>query len=368
MKIIKVAIAGTVGLPAKYGGFETLTENLVSHHDGRNLAYSITVYCSRKHYRSPTKNFGSAALHYFNLNANGGQSILYDAASIFHAATILKCEVILLLGVSGAIFIPLVKCFSRAKIITNIDGIEWRRDKWNKFARWFLRFSERVAVKFSDSLITDNEAIFDYVMAQYQVNSKVIAYGGDHAVSVDASADYTLPTTEDYALTICRIEPENNIESILVAASKQAALHFIIVGNWSNSNYGQALKSKYSSFDHIHLLDPIYSTPILKTLRTRAALYVHGHSAGGTNPSLVEAMHFALPIIAFDCSFNRNTTENQARYFSDSDSLVSLLNNISASELHEVGNCMSKIAATKYTWETIAGAYWDLISSLGRRA
>ena len=129
-----ISIIGTVGVPANYGGFETLAENLVKFHDAASLKSSLTVYCSSKSYPSKESTYLSARLKYVPLNANGAQSIPYDIVSLFSAVWN-RSDVILLLGVSGAIALPLVRLFSSARIVTNIDGIEWRREKWQTFVR-----------------------------------------------------------------------------------------------------------------------------------------------------------------------------------------------------------------------------------------
>ncbi|WP_252371300.1 DUF1972 domain-containing protein, partial [Escherichia coli] len=198
--------------------------------------------------------------------------------------------VVLVLGVSGAVVLPIVKLFSRAKIITNIDGLEWKRDKWRKLARCFLKFSEFLAVKYSDVVITDNQAISDYVLEEYGNTSSVIAYGGDHSLITSAVnlPKYSAP----FYLTICRIEPENNIHIILEAFS-QTNHNLKLIGNWHSSIYGKELFEKYSRFSNIELIHPIYELEKLYVLRETCCGYIHGHSAGGTNPSLVEAMHFS---------------------------------------------------------------------------
>ena len=124
--------------------------------------------------------------------------------------------------------------------------------------------------------------------------------------------------SENYAFKVCRIEPENNVHLILEAFYKYPLLNIVLVGNWNNSVYGKQLKLQFESFENIYLLEPIYDQNILNQLRSNCYLYIHGHSAGGTNPSLVEAMYLELPIIAYDINYNRETTSNKALYFKDS--------------------------------------------------
>jgi hypothetical protein len=171
-----ISIIGTAGIPANYGGFETLAENLVAN----NLSpVQYTVFCSAKMYKTRLDTYKGAALKYVNLSANGMSSILYDLICMLCS---LRSDVMLILGVSGSIFLPFIRLLYRGKIITNIDGIEWKRDKWNKLARLILRISEWAAVKFSDAVIGDNQGIIDYVAREYQINAVLIEYGGDHVV------------------------------------------------------------------------------------------------------------------------------------------------------------------------------------------
>jgi glycosyltransferase involved in cell wall biosynthesis len=354
-----VSIVGTVGLPANYGGFETLVENLVNYHNDLSLSASITVYCSSKSYPFKTQSFLSAQLKYLPLNANGPQSIAYDIVSLFSAVWN-RSDVILLLGVSGAIALPFVRILTSARIVTNIDGLEWRRDKWQGFAKRFLRFSEKMAVHFSHEVITDNAAIADYVQRTYGLVSHVIAYGGDHAINVEATsvAEYNLP--EKYIFSVCRIEPENNVHVILESFSKLEQHPLVMVGNWNNSEYGRFVRKRYATYKNIILIDPIYDLGKLKTLRNQAKFYIHGHSAGGTNPSLVEAMHFGKPVVAFDCSFNRFTTENKALYFNNVDNLVGLITSLG--DAGKIGFEMLEIAKRRYTWHKVAQEYFDVLN------
>lgn len=355
----KIAIVGTVGIPANYGGFETLVENLAKYHEASSLDVPLTVYCSKNSYATHKQFHFSARLRYIPLHANGIQSILYDAWSLLSAVRH-RHSVILLLGVSGAIALPLVRLISSARILTNIDGIEWRREKWRGLAKHFLRFSEMIAVRLSHEVISDNGAIAEYVTETYGVKSHVIAYGGDHAECIGAVQveEYALPKT--YGFSVCRIEPENNIEMIVEAFSKLTAFSLIMVGNWTNSEYGRSIRERFSNYRNLYLLDPIYDLGKLKSLRSKMSFYLHGHSAGGTNPSLVEAMHFGKPVLAFDCAFNRNTTENRAGFFKSSEDLIALISDIDAPSAQKMGEEMLEIAKRRYTWEIIAKQYFSL--------
>ncbi len=361
-QMLNSAILGAVGVPANYGGFETLADNLVRYHDAASLKSSLTVYCSSKSYPSKEPIYLSARLKYLPLNANGVLSIPYDIWSLLSAVW-QRNDVILLLGVSGAIALPLIRLVSSARIFTNIDGIEWRREKWQGLAKFFLRFSEKMAVRFSHAVIADNYSIAEYVKQAYGVDSHVIAYGGDHAIRVDAIPVDELVLPEKYAFSVCRIEPENNVNLVLEAFSALKSQALLMVGNWNNSDYGRTLRKKYAACRNLLLLDPIYDLGKLKTLRSQATYYVHGHSAGGTNPSLVEAMHFGKPVLAFDCNFNRSTTEDRAFFFKTSEALEHLLQTMDETVAKRVGSNMLEIAQRRYTWRIVAQQYFSLIGA-----
>jgi hypothetical protein len=202
----KIAVIGSVGVPANYGGFETLVENLIGCDD-----FDFTVYCSRKHYSKRYQVYKNARLVYIPLDANGPMSLLYDTTSVLHGI-LSGHNRFLILGVSGALIIPIVSLlFPSIKFFTNIDGVEWRRAKWSGLAKRFLKFSERLAVNFSTAVIADNEAIASYVTETYGKNCITIPYGGDDGLESDSGADIVpikLPFLNDYCLSLCRIEPE----------------------------------------------------------------------------------------------------------------------------------------------------------------
>jgi glycosyltransferase involved in cell wall biosynthesis len=149
----------------------------------------------------------------------------------------------------------------------------------------------------------------------------------------------------------------------LEAFSKLKSQALVMVGNWNNSEYGRGLREQYDACKHLYLLDPIYDLGKLKSLRSQASYIVHGHSAGGTNPALVEAMHFGKPVLAYDCNYNRSTTEDQALFFKSSDELARLLETIEPTEAEEIGRKMREIANRRYTWKVVADEYFSLLTN-----
>jgi len=356
-----ISIIGTNGLPANYGGWETLVDHLTKH---LNQDFKITVYCSAPNYEDKIPSINGVDLKYISLNANGWQSIPYDFVSMFKAS---GDDIILVLGISGCIALPLLKWMTKSYIVVNIDGLEWKRAKWNWCIKKFLKISEFFAVCFSDCVIADNKIIQEYISSEYNRSSYLIPYGADHVKTYELTDDLLQKfkfLNSEYAFKVCRIEPENNLDMILSVFSKNPSINLVIVGNWSKSNYGTQLKQRYSKFDNLHLLDPIYEQDLLNQIRSNCKFYVHGHSAGGTNPSLVEAMYLGLPIFAYGVNFNRETTFHKAAYFQTTKELIHLLNNMDSPELNTLGAQMKVIAKQHYTWSSISDKYRDVFLGL----
>ena len=352
----KVAIIGTNGLPGHYGGWDQLVNHLTIQ---LRQCFNFVVYTSFYNSKHGVSKINGAEIVLIKLKANGFQSILYDIVSIIHA--IRRCDVLYICGVSGCLFLPYTKRFNK-KIILNPDGLEWKRNKFSFLEKLFLKISERVGIKYSDVVIADNEKISEYIKKTYNVNSSLIEYGGDHVIYNSPLRPATQKiyniSPKKYAFIVCRIEPENNIDLIL-DAFRGSQIILVVVGNWTFSRYGKTLRKQYENYGNIRLLDPIYNQNKLDELRNNCLVYMHGHSVGGTNPSLVEAMNLGLFIISYDTGFNRVTTENKALYFNSSKQLGKLLIAINENKIDvaKYSNQMKIIAARRYVWKKITEQY-----------
>lgn len=358
--IFDLAIIGTAGLPPRYGGFETLADHLVRRLAGCNkivVAHSLVDSTQRN------VDYLGAILSGFNWKANGWQSIFYDIHSLLRLVP--KSRTILILGVSGCLFLPIVRLiWPQVRLVTNLDGAEWRREKWGLPHRAFLRLSEWAAVRFSHVVVADNEAIRQYLRDALCAESELIAYGGDADIDVP-TVDVNIPAAVDgkpYFFSVCRIEPENNIHVIAEAFSRLPKQRVVLIGNWNASEYGKNIRLRYSGSLNLILLDPIYDRLVLDKLRRGARAHVHGHSAGGTNPTLVEAMSAGLAALCFDVSYNRHTTHGQAFYWSNVDELVGLIKSVDTNSLKECAAEMKRIADEHYTWEKIAHRYREVLN------
>lgn len=360
----KVALIGTNGIPAKYGGFETLTEYLAKN---LNEEYEVLVYCAKTPRENRLKVYNNSKLIYLPFKANGWQSMIYDAVSICHA--LLIADVLIILGFSGVLAFPLKALFKK-KIVFNIGGIEWKKVRGNKsFApieislkKWF----ERICVCFSDVIIVDNQVLFDYVKDVYNRDSVLAEYGGDHAKyeSIDNKLieKYSF-MAGDYDVSVSRAQEDMNIHILLDAYREVPTRNLVIVSNWDTSEYGMKLKIAYKNkYPNIFLQDAVYNLAELNAIRSNGKIYFHTHSLCGTAPSLTEAMYLGLPIICFDVDTNRATTEGKSIYFDDSLSLKRIVSKLDNKTINQLGKEMRRIAVNRYTWNRIVSLYKECIA------
>lgn len=344
--IQRIAVVGTRGVPGRYGGFETLAEQLARSFDPQII--QLGIYGQRSAY-APAERKGPFAGHkriWMPLDAGGMQSLLHDALQLFHASAA-RNDAILLLGTSGAWALPIIRLWNRkTRIITNIDGLEWRRGKFGKTAKILLKYLEKCAVRFSDGIIADNQALVPLVIETHGITPLLIAYGGDHIEVPDTE-------TRDFHFALSRIEPENNCAMILEAGRLSGA-PLTYVGNWQSTAYGKKLLDDFGGIGNLRLHPAVYDPDVLGKIRASAITYIHGHSVGGTNPSLVEALFHADHILAFDCSFNRATLEGEGAYFSSAAQLSELLRQDDSGRI--APTALARLR-NRYRWQTIAGEY-----------
>jgi glycosyltransferase involved in cell wall biosynthesis len=358
MHVSKIGIVGTVGVPSRYGGFETLAEQLARRIKPSQAV--LIVYCQRSAYPEvlslSDRCFASHRRVFVPFKANGPASMFHDALAMIHAALFVRVDVMLVLGYSGGWALPLVKLLRpKMRIVTNIDGMEWRRNKFDSLAKKVLRFLEWTAVRFSHFVIADNQGIAQIARDIYAIDPVLIAYGGDH--TIPEYENKSRLNCGSYYLSIARIEPENNCHVIL-AACEATGSPLIFVGNWDASEYGRRLKRLYSRSQTVKLLDPIYDQSELLPLRKQSIGYIHGHSVGGTNPSLVEALFHNDRVLAFDCPFNRFTLMNNGAYFCNIDSLTQLLSQGGAGKIKQRDLLVLR---DNYCWDNVVKSYLQVL-------
>ena len=363
---MKVAIVGIQGLPNQYGGFETLSEFLVKYLGNK---VDFTIYCSSVDQKGKPLEYKGAKLKYYNITSHGGKGILFDCISLVDAVRG-DFDVIVILGFGPGFVMPFLSKKTKDKIILNFGGLDWKRDKWSKKAQQVIKTCEKLLVRNSKIIVSDNSKIQDYVTESYHKPSELIAYGGNQA--------HRLPVTEElvskypflkakYAFEVARIQSDNNIEMLMQAFIKADKYPLVLVGNWNSTEYGRSIKAKYEHEKNLILLDAIYDKSILDVLRTNCYVYVHGHSAGGTNPSLCEAMYLGLPILAFSNGYNQGTTHNEAIYFKNADELARIICEITPNQLSAMQPKLKAVADACYRWEFIAEEYYKLFKKIANR-
>ena len=318
----RLAIVGCVGVPNVYGGFESFAEHVSPALRARGL--TVTVTCDRARYvHDLSPDFKGVRRLFIRMPANGALSPLHDLLAFVRV--VFSHDTVLVLGVSGGLFFPLfwlLALLSGSRVLVNIDGVEWRRTKFQRWRRRYLYLSDWLAQRFAHQVIYDNLALKRFL--HFPAKSHCIAYSGDHAAVAPAASTtpgWTRGSAASYALTVCRIEPENNCEMLIQGFLASRLGEYRFVGNWSASDYGRALRAKYAHEPRLRLMDPVYEAGPLHTMRQGCSHYLHGHAVGGTNPSLVEMLYFDCHILCFDCDFNRCTAETAAMYFRRSDDL-----------------------------------------------
>ena len=363
----KVFLVGVRGIPNRYGGFERLVEVLAPHLAARG--HDVTVFCegaAEQGWHSDT--WEGVHRRFVPVSASGARGTLqYDWRSF---GEIPRGSVALIFGYGTALFQMRLRARGVPHAV-NMDGIEWQRQKWSGNARRWLRFNEWIAVRLSDLLIADHPEIQRYLRESLGATSEMIAYGVDRS----STAGATLPAHpllaqlagRPYFLVIARPEPENQVHLLLEAYRRAGSgVDMLVVGNFDANDYGRGLQRDYPD---ARFAGPVYDLPVLDVLRRDARLYLHGHSVGGTNPSLIEAMAAGALVAAHDNPFNRWVLgESGGLFFRSADDLAALMAApLEPAQRAQVIQAAERTCEERYLWPQILGAYESVVDQLVAR-
>lgn len=362
---MKIAIIGTRGIPNEYGGFEQFADVLSQGLVKKGM--DVTVYCSANHNYKEKEYNGVKLIHKYdpeNKIGTAGQFI-YDLACMLDARK-RNFDIIYMLGyTSSSIWQKLI--FKRgAIVVTNMDGLEWMRSKYSKKVQNFLKYAEKLAIKYSDYLVADSIGIQKYLKNKYNTDSAYYPYGSYifENPELESIKKYNLLPYQ-YDVLIARFEPENNIEMVLEAFSKSSTKRqFVLIGNYKSTEFGIKMAEKFSFDKRIRFLGGIYDQNMLDNIRFYSNLYFHGHSVGGTNPSLLEAMGSSSLICYHKNDFNEAILEKDGFSFSTSDELSEIIDSKLKIENQKIiENNILKIKNI-YSWEIITNQYENYFKKL----
>lgn len=358
---MKIAILGTRGIPNHYGGFEQFAE-FFSVYLAENKQ-EVYVYNSHNHSFQEKTFKGVNILHQFDPEYKIGTvgQFIYDLNCILDSRK-RNFDIILQLGyTSSSVWSFLFP--KKPLIITNMDGLEWKRTKYSKPVQKVLQFAEKLAVNNSDYLIADSIGIQKYLQQKYNKDAAYIAYGAHQFSNPDLSVLNTYKVeNHNYNLILARLEPENNIETILdgIVLSKDK-MPVLVIGN-HQTKFGNYLKEKFKNSANIRFLGAVYNHNHLDNLRWFSNIYFHGHSVGGTNPSLLEAMASKAFIFAHNNDFNKAILKENAYYFSNAEEVKNLTLKIKKNDnLHLIENNFNAIES-EFNWDKINGKYLQLFT------
>ncbi|HEP1823949.1 TPA: DUF1972 domain-containing protein [Streptococcus suis] len=376
-----VFIIGSRGLPAKYGGFETFVQQLASHQQSERIHYHVACLSDTSHHQHSTY-LGADCFTINPPKFGPARVIAYDMMAITYVLKIIKDQQIerpifyILGNTIGGFIVPFAKKIHSVggTLFVNPDGLEWKRAKWAKPVQRYLKFSEKMMVKYADLIIADNEGIEDYIQSEYSAtNTRFIAYGTDLSPTKLTKeseqvrqyfTNWNIKEKEFY-LIIGRFVPENNyVIAIREFMASNTRRDLVIVANHEGSAYFQKLKDEtgFISDKRIKFVGTVYDQELLKYLRQECRAYIHGHEVGGTNPSLLEALAQTNENLVLGVDFNRKVALEGARYWSkESGSLSQLINQIDENaEAVELGEIAKKHMKDEYTWEKIVQEYEEL--------
>lgn len=342
----KIGVLGVRGLPATYGAFEQTISKLVEFND------KFKFYISTENSKRKEKYLNTRVERVFSVRAPGLGVIVYGL-SCFIKQYLKGVRVYLNFGYGLSPFFPFMKLMG-AKIICNVDGFEWRRHKWGSFAKKYFRTCEFAAARFADELIFDSQVIQRYYSIKYSRSGKLIYYGADNQKINKKNIGF-----ENYFLMVMRLEPENSVLEIVRAFNSSNSTNSLLIIGPTTNFFEANVMSLVEKDPRIKYLGPIYNRITLGEFRSNCSGYIHGHTVGGVNPTLVEACDYESPIIAIDTRFNREVLGNHALYFNNVFDLKTIFDRFELIEKPSV----PKLGA-EFKWEYISEKYFTILENM----
>jgi glycosyltransferase involved in cell wall biosynthesis len=362
---LNIAMIGTRGVPAAYGGFETAVEEI-----GKRLVvrgHRVVVYCRTGESRQRT-HLGMRLVHLPALKLKAAETLSHTALSVCHLAVNSKPDVALVFNAANAPFLPVLRgC--RVPTAVHVDGLEWKRGKWGRMGRRYYRSAEKAAVRWSDALIADAQGIADYYDERFGVPTELLTYGAPILESPghDRITGLGLEPRR-YHLVVARFEPENHVDMIVEGYHRSSGeLPLIVVGSAPYSaEYTRTVENLAAQDSRIRMLGSIWDQELLDQLYSNALTYVHGHSVGGTNPSLLRAMGGATSVLAFDVGFNREVVGAEGSFFGSSGTLRQYFDSAESNPQSHVllGQRLQRRAQQLYDWDDVTLGYEELSTRL----
>ena len=353
----RVAVIGTRGYPSYYGGFETAVRRLVP--SLADAGWDVTVYGRNGAQNDdPTRDPRVTVRQTRGIESKALSTLTYGFTSSVDAI-VRGTDVALVMNVANGFWLPLLR-LRGVRTVVNVDGIEWERAKWGKLARAVFRAGAWLTAKFADTIVVDAEAIGEYWRKNFGRESLFIPYGGDR----DASAEVPLDLRHrGYVLVVARFVPENTIAEFLGAAKILAREHdIVIVGS---SGYGGELEQLASQLadgnEKVRWLGHLSDDHLLHALWEHAGVYVHGHSVGGTNPALVQAMALGAPTVALDTVYNREVLgpDHTAFVAAEPSGIASAISTVlhDPEEQERMSALATERARARYSWRSVSAGY-----------
>ncbi len=370
---MKIAMIGTRGVPARYGGFETAIEEI-----GQRLVRDgdeVLVYCRGAEEAIP-RYLGMELVHLPAISAKALETLTHTFLSVLHLLFKRRdIDAAIIFNSANSVFLPLLR-LARIPVAVHVDGLEWKRAKWGRWGRRYYRMAEALSVRWADALISDAQGIVDYYINEFGAQSEHISYGAP--ILSDVGTEKIAPLGLDrrqYHLVVARFEPENHVLDIVRGFSRSSAkLPLIVVGSAPYADeYTRDIEAIAAKDNRIRLLGGVWDQEQLDQLYANTVNYLHGHSVGGTNPSLLRAMGAASPVTAFDVSFNRGVLGANGQFFAHESELPHLIDRcekearLEPELLEKRASGLQDRAANVYRWDTVAASYHDLAARLASR-